>query len=155
MIDSAYTATRTSGDATSQRQTWRPLELLNVYRLISSALLTFVALAHVQFIPLGEQNPALLIVVGIGYLLAALLFVITLHARAPGFQLQLYAQALVDIVCIVLLTYASGGIRSGLGTLLIVTLAGSGMLMSGRIAVLYAAINTHTNHGEESYLWIS
>ena len=155
MIDSAYTATRTSGDATSQRQTWRPLELLNVYRLISSALLTFVALAHVQFIPLGEQNPALFIVVGIGYLLAALLFVITLHARAPGFQLQLYAQALVDIVCIVLLTYASGGIRSGLGTLLIVTLAGSGMLMSGRMAVLYAAISALAILGEESYLWIS
>src|SRR3569832_1779290 len=55
MIDYTYTATRTSGDATSQRLTWRPLELLNIYRLISSALLTFVALVHVQFIPLGEQ----------------------------------------------------------------------------------------------------
>src|SRR3569832_1086143 len=124
MIDYTYTATRTSGDATSQRQPWRPLELLNIYRLISSALLTFVALVHVQLIPLGEQNPALFIVVSIGYLLAALLFVITLHARAPGFHVQLYAQALVDIVCIILLTYSSGGIRSGLGTLLIVTLAG-------------------------------
>ena len=155
MIDYTYTATRTSGDATSQRQTWRPLELLNIYRLISSALLTFVALVHVQFIPLGEQNPALFIVVSIGYLLAALLFVITLHARAPGFHVQLYAQALVDIVCIILLTYSSGGIRSGLGTLLIVTLAGGGMLMSGRMAVLYAAISTLAILGEESYLWIS
>src|SRR3569833_2115770 len=110
MIDYTYTATRTSGDATSQRQTWRPLELLNIYRLISSALLTFVALVHVQFIPLGEQNPALIIV---------------------------------------------GGIGSGLGTLLIVTLAGGGMLMSGRMAVLYAASSTLAILGEESYLWIS
>src|SRR3569833_3702471 len=123
MIDYTYTATRTSGDATSQRQTWRPLELLNIYRLISSALLTFVALVHVQFIPLGEQNPALFIVVSIGYLLAAQLFVIALHDRAPGFHVPLYAQALVDFVCIILLTYSSGCIRSGLGTLLIVTLA--------------------------------
>src|SRR3569623_562780 len=155
MIDYTYTATRTSGDATSQRQTWRPLELLNIYRLISSALLTFVALVHVQFIPLGEQNPALFIVVSIGYLMAALLFVITLHARAPGIHVQLYAQALVDIVCIILLTNSSGGIRSGLGTLLIVTLAGGGMLRSGRRAVRYAAISTLAILGEERYLWIS
>src|SRR3569832_1805042 len=103
MLDYTFSATRTSGDATRQRQSWRPLELRNIYRLISSALRTFVARVHVQFIPLGEQNPALFIVVSIGYLLAALLFVITLHARAPGFHVQLYAQALVDIVCIILL----------------------------------------------------
>src|SRR3569832_2493835 len=84
MIDYTYTATRTSGDATSQRQPWRPLELLNIYRLISSALLTFVALVQVQFIPLGEQNPALFFVVSIGYLLAARRGGGARRARAPG-----------------------------------------------------------------------
>ena len=156
MTDPAHTATRTYEDAPSaQPPTWRPLELLNLYRLIASSLLTFVALAHVQFIPLGELNPAMFIVVAIGYLLTSLLFIITLRARIPGFKLQLYTQTTVDIVCIVLLTYASGGIRSGLGTLLIVTLAGGGMLMSGRMAVLYAAIGTLAVLGEESYLWIT
>lgn len=154
MIDSA---TRSHGgdNANAQPQTWRPLELLNLYRLISSALLTFVALAHVQLIPLGEQNPVLFIVVSLAYLLASLFFAVTLRARAPGFKLQLYTQALVDIGSIVLLAYSSGGIRSGLGTLLIVTLAAGGMLMSGRLAVLYAAISTLAILGEESYLWIS
>lgn len=156
MTDPASPAARTHEDnAGAQPPTWRPLELLNLYRLIASALLTFVALAHVKFIPLGELSPAMFIVVAIGYLLTSLLFMITLRARIPGFKLQLYAHTAVDIACIVLLTYASGGIRSGLGTLLIVTLAGGGMLMSGRMAVLYAAIGTLAVLGEESYLWIT
>lgn len=156
MIDTSHTAPRPLGqeDDASQRQTWKPLSLLNVYRLVLSALLVFVALSHAELPPLGEQHPALFIIASTAYFLLSLLFVITVRTRAPSFRIQLHAQLLTDIACVILLTYASGGIRSGLGTLMIVALAGAGMLMSGRMAVLYAAISTLAVLGEESYMWV-
>lgn len=156
MIDTSHAAARTPrhDNDTPQGETWKPLALLNAYRLILSALLVFVALARVELPPLGEQHPALFIVASVAYFLFALLFLITIKARTSSFRLQLHAQLLTDIVCVILLTYASGGIRSGLGTLLIVALAGGGMLLSVRLAVLYAAISTLAVLGEESYAWI-
>jgi len=156
MLDFSHTAARPLGadDDTGRRQTWKPLALLNVYRLVLSGLLTFIALTHIELTPLGEYHPLLFVAISVAYFLMALLFTVTLRARVPNFTLQLHAQLLTDIVCIVLLTYASGGIRSGLGTLLVVSLAGGGMLLGGRMAVLYAAISTLALLGEESYIWV-
>jgi two-component system sensor histidine kinase PilS (NtrC family) len=67
--------------------------------------------------------------------------------------MQLYSQIPADIICIILLMYASGGVRSGLGTLLIATLAGGGMLMSGQMAILFASITAIAVLGEEFYIW--
>lgn len=137
------------------RQTWKPLGLLNGYRLALAILLTIVALADIEWRPLGERDPHLFMMAGLSYALFALLCVVSIRARKPGFRWQLHAQIFADIVCILALTYASGGIRSGLGTLLIITLAGGGMLMSGRMAILYAAISTLAVLGEEAYMLIS
>lgn len=137
------------------RQTWKPLGLLNGYRLILAVLFTIVALADLEWRPLAERDPYLFTMVSLSYGLFALLCAVSIRARKPGFRWQLHLQILADIVCILALTYASGGIRSGLGTLLIVTLAGGGMLMSGKMAVLYAAISTLAVLGEESYMLIS
>lgn len=157
MIDTPHPATPPlhQDDEASRRLTWRPLGLLNTYRLILAALLAFAALAQLELPPLGEHSPALFIASSVVYLLLALLFVVTINTRTPGFRTQLYMQLLADIACVILLTYASGGIRSGLGTLLIVSLAGGSMLMGGRMAVLYAAICTLAVLGEEGYVWAS
>src|SRR3569623_1758332 len=156
MVDFSHPAARPLGAdcRRSRRQTWKPLALLNVYRLVLSGLLAFIALTHIELTPLGEYHPLLFVAISVAYFLMALLFTVTLRARAPNFTLQLHAQLLTDIACIVLLTYASGGIRSGLGTLLVVSLAGGGMLLGGRMAVLYAAISTLALLGEESYIWV-
>ena len=140
---------------TAYRQTWKPLGLLNAYRLVLASLLALVSLADIDLPPLGERDPHLFLLVSIGYVLFALLCIPLIRARKPGFHWQLYLQVLADIVCIIVLTYASGGIRSGLGTLLIVTLAGGGMLMSGQMAVLYAAISSLAVLGEEFYILLS
>ncbi len=134
------------------RQTWKPLGLLNAYRLSLAVLLTFISLADIELRPLGERDPHLFMLVSTSYLFFALACVTLIRAQKPGFRWQLYLQVLADIICVIALTYASGGIRSGLGTLLIVTLAGGGMLMSGQMAVLYAAISSLAVLGEEFYI---
>ena len=46
----------------------------------------------------------------------------------------------IDVLAITLLMHASGGIRSGLGILLVVSVAAGALLVSGRTAILFAAL---------------
>ena len=157
MNDQPRTITRASlsGDDTSYRQTWKPLSLFNLYRLVIAGLFSLVAVIGVDLPPLGVEDHRLFTLTSIGYLLFGLISALTIRWRTPRFQLQLYSQLPADIICITLLMYASGGVRSGLGTLLIAALAGGGMLMSGQMAILYAAITAIAVLGEEFYIWNS
>jgi two-component system, NtrC family, sensor histidine kinase PilS len=156
MIDQPRTVNKVSSPAEDKlyRQTWKPLSLLTLYRLILAGLFSLVAVINLDWPPLGEQDHHLFRVTSIGYLMFALLAIVCIRWRKPNFPLQLYTQILADIFCIILLMYASGGIRSGLGTLLIVALAGGGMLMSGQMAILYAAITVLTVLSEELYIMV-
>ena len=155
MIDQLRTIPRVSlaGGDTSYRQTWKPLSLFNLYRAVLAGLFSLVAITGIDLTPLGSQNHRLFMLTGIGYLGFSLLSALAIHWRTPRFQLQLYSQILADIICIILLMYASGGVRSGLGALLIAALAGGGMLMNGQMAILYAAITAMAVLGEEFYIW--
>lgn len=155
MIDQPHITSRTSsspGDS-SYRQTWKPLSLFNLYRLMLAGLFSLVAITRIDLSPLGTQDHRLFMLTSVAYLAFGLISALAIRWRTPRFQLQLYSQLPADIICITLLMYASGGVRSGLGTLLIATLAGGGMLMSGRMAFLYAAITAIAVLGEEFYIW--
>ena len=121
MIDQPRTTSRVSPSAveTLYRQTWKPLNLLNLYRLFLAGLFSLVAITKIDLSPLGQQDHRLFLITSIAYLAFALLSAVTISRRKPNFPLQLYVQILVDIICIILLMYVSGGVRSGLGTLLI------------------------------------
>jgi two-component system sensor histidine kinase PilS (NtrC family) len=155
MIDQPRTIPRVSLSAAnaSYRQTWKPLSLFNLYRLVLAGLFSLVVATGIDLTPLGSQNHRLFALTGIGYLGFGLLSALTIRWRTPRFHVQLYSQILADIICIILLMYASGGVRSGLGTLLIAALAGGGMLMNGQMAILYAAITAMAVLGEEFYIW--
>ena len=142
-----------SGGGASHRQTWKPLSLFNLYRLVIAGLFSLVAVTGVDLPPLGAEDHRLFMLTSIAYLLFGLLSALAIHWRTPRFHIQLYSQLPADIICITLLMYASGGVRSGLGTLLIAALAGGGMLMSGQMAILYAAITAMAVLGEEFYIW--
>ena len=155
MIDQPRTITRVSSSASdaSYRQTWKPLSLFNLYRLVLASLFSLVAVSGLDLPPLGREDHRLFAITSLAYMLFGLLSTLAIRWRTPRFQIQLYSQILADIICIVILIYASGGVRSGIGTLLIATLAGGGMLMSAQMAILYAAITTIAVLGEEFYIW--
>ena len=64
-------------------------------------------------------------------------------ARAQSRASQVTAGVIVDVVAIVMLMYASGGVRSGLGVILLVSLAAAGLITRGRLAFFHAAIAAH------------
>ena len=137
-----------------QNQSWQPLVLLNVYRLILSGALFIAALSGAGAVSAAGRSATLLLTVSTAYVLLSLLWTLTLRQRRPAFSVQLFLQLLVDVAAITLLVYAADGVRSGLGLLLVASLAGGGILMSARLAVLFAAIAALAVLGVESWLWL-
>ncbi len=117
---------------------WKPLQLFNGYRLLVVALFLTVWLGGIQTRELGQSAPRLYAVTLIAYAVIALLALLANHQRWPHFTTQVATLATIDILVVLLLLYASGGIDSGLAVLLIPIVGAVGILMPG-IAALFAA----------------
>jgi two-component system sensor histidine kinase PilS (NtrC family) len=100
---------------------------------------------------LGASNPGLYTLASIAYIGFSLLAGLTARLRRPGYDFQTIAQILVDIGVITLLMNASGGPGSGLGILLIITVATGSLLMPDRMAFLFAAVAAMAILGEQVY----
>ncbi|QKT03027.1 PAS domain-containing protein [Ectothiorhodospiraceae bacterium 2226] len=121
---------------------WTPLRFLNLYRFLIAGFFVLVAERVLDVAPLGAYNPALFYWVALAYLAFSLVSAFTVHWRHPSFELQVHLQVIVDIVVVTLLMHASGGIASGLGMLMVISIAGGAMLLAGRAAGLFAALAT-------------
>ncbi len=118
---------------------WRSLLYFNVYRLVAALIL--LALAS-SFEKIVQGNQALLFWTCAASVVLAGAGILGNVLRSPAFQLQLGFAVVSDMVLVVAMVYASGGVRGGLGLLLFVTLAAGGLISRGRLALFYAAIAT-------------
>ncbi|MEM9056631.1 MAG: ATP-binding protein [Pseudomonadota bacterium] len=119
---------------------WRVLRLLNGYRLLIGVLLLalFFALDSPRIV--GGTFEPLFLLTSATYITLGIVFLYTLRIRAPGFGLQVSVQILLDIVAVILLMHASGGISSGLGNLLVVSIGAASLTVHQRTAALLAAL---------------
>jgi len=131
--------------------TWKPLRLLTFYRTILAGLLLVLFFAIGDISILGRQDPTLYAITCSLYLGFSLVSGFTARLRHPGYTLQASSQILVDIAAITLLIHASGGQSSGLGILLIVSVATGSVLLPGRMAFLFAAVAAMAVMGEQAY----
>jgi len=131
--------------------TWKPLRFLTFYRLILASMLLVLYLGLEGNLTLGSTNPALYTLTCTFYIGFSLVAGFTARLRRPGYELQTILQILVDIGTITLLINASGGPASGLGILLIITVATGSLLMPGRMAFLFAAVAAMAVLGEQIY----
>jgi len=129
---------------------WRSLLYFNFYRLVLAgvALLTVVSFRDAQF---GDHHPRLFLYAAIGYALLSAVSLLLIRLRWPRFNWQLAIQVGGDVLCLMLLTYSSGGIQSGLGLLLLTSLAAAGMVSRGRLALFFASVATIALLLEETY----
>ncbi len=123
----------------SLEYTWLPLEFLNKYRFLIAAFFSFIYVFDLQFHPLATHDPRLFFFTALAYLFFSLGFIFLLRWQWPGFYTQIYLHISVDILATVLLMHASGGVSSGLGTLLIIVIAGGSILVSGQRQALFLA----------------
>jgi two-component system, NtrC family, sensor histidine kinase PilS len=120
--------------------TWRTLVAFCLYRVI---LAVFVGGAFIflnRFFNLGAVTPGAIVPTVVSFALASVLLLIPARLREPSLMLQVTAGVIVDVLAIVMLMYASGGVRSGLGVMLLVSLAAAGLITRGRLAFFHAAI---------------
>ncbi|MFO7603918.1 MAG: ATP-binding protein [Gammaproteobacteria bacterium] len=138
-------------DADSPARTWRPLRFLNLYRFTLAAL--FAILYHLNELPtpLGLAAPELFYHTSLAYLSFSLLAFYPVSLQRPPFLVQLYVHILADIAFITLLMHASGGVSSGVGMLLVVSIANGSMIAAGRLPGFFAAIATIAILLEQAY----
>ncbi len=112
------------------------------YRTILSVVLLIMLVSPNTRQLVGGLNPNLYLAVALLYLVSSIVLMGALGTGWHQNRKFLFAVFMVDVVAIVLLTGASGGIASGLPVLLVITVAASAVLLNQRtVSTLVAAIS--------------
>ncbi len=129
---------------------WRLLFLFNLYRLAAATLLLVAAELFSDTISLGSQDHRLYFYTTAAYVVFSVAcFPLIAMCRSASQLLSLQVGA--DVLFISLLMFASGGVSSGIGLLLLTTLAGAGLISRGRLTLFYAAVASIAVLLEHSY----
>lgn len=109
------------------------------YRVLLATVLLALLIVGPEQKLLGNALPGLNAALGGGYLLVTIaqLFI----SQTPGRQ-QLFVVLFIDIGVLLGLTLASGGLTTAMSPLLLVIMAAAGLLLSGQLAMLCAALAT-------------
>jgi two-component system sensor histidine kinase PilS (NtrC family) len=130
---------------------WRVLITLNAFRLlISTALLLLFSVGSDPHF-FGDAKPTLFAATAAGYLVFAILSAVSLRQQWVPRVALATTQLLVDIVAIVILMHASGGISSGLGGLLVIFIGAASLVIPVIVSATLAAIATFFILGEQFY----
>lgn len=121
---------------------WASLHYFNIYRLIVASVFMLAGAFYPRTSGLGSQNLRLFVWTSLAYWLLAIVFYGALKKFRRGFNTLLTLQVSVDILAITLMMYASGGEKSGLAVMLLVVLAGAGLVGQGRLTLFFAALAT-------------
>jgi two-component system, NtrC family, sensor histidine kinase PilS len=133
-------AAAATDDAVQADLAWRIVGLTNLYRLLAVLMLLAAHLLTAPAPVFGSAAPELFRVTLIGYLLAGLLLIYAGRGRWPGRRSLVLTHALVDAGAIAMLMYASGGVSSNLGMLMVIPVGSMALLAVGRETLVIAAI---------------
>jgi two-component system sensor histidine kinase PilS (NtrC family) len=131
---------------------WKSLRYFSVYRCCIAALLFVSSVFHPSSVSLFSRDSQVIhLAVTSTYLLATIASLVSLRFFRQRFNMQLSLSVLVDVLVLTLLIHTEGGLRSGLGVLLMVALTGAGLVGQGRLVLFYAAVATIAVLLEQSY----
>jgi two-component system sensor histidine kinase PilS (NtrC family) len=132
-------ATAATSPTASADIAWRVVGLLNLYRVLVPVVLLsalWLSGALLTTVP----RPGLFVSACVLYLTAAVLLIIARRLRWSTLRLVALVNASVDSAAIGLILYASGGVASGLGILLVLPVLAMATLAKHRDALLIAAM---------------
>jgi two-component system sensor histidine kinase PilS (NtrC family) len=132
---------------------WTSLRYFSLYRIAIAGLCLGATLFYADTLRLGAHRLDLFRAASGWYLLCALLLHAVLRNLRDRFNLQLSLHLALDIVAITTLMYASGGIGSGLGVMLLIALTGAALVAPWRLSLLYASLATIALLLEQS-VWV-
>ncbi len=132
---------------------WISLRYFNLYRIAVASLFLGLTLVYDDALGLGKHRLDLFLYASSGYLFLGIVIHGVMRKLRERFDLQLSLHAFLDIVAITLLMYASGGIRSGIGVMLLISLTGAAVVAPRRLTFLYAALAAIALLLEQGY-WV-
>ncbi|WP_455210483.1 sensor histidine kinase [Kaarinaea lacus] len=119
---------------------WRSLRYFNFYRVILAGLFVVPIMLNQRLPILGSHNLPLFTMVAYSYLLISVFSSFAIHWKKPSFKALVYGLVILDICVLLTLMHSSGGTQSGLGVLIIISVAGSSLLIASKTAGLIAAV---------------
>lgn len=134
---------------------WRSISIFNLYRIAIALIFigSYYLLSGRGW--LDNYDSELYLHYSVAYLLFGIAAAGLTKLRWPQFNQQVTLQVMLDIGFIVILMYAAGGIKSGLGLLLVIAIAAASLISNGRLALFYAAVATISLLLEQTYQLIS
>ena len=121
---------------------WRSLGWFSAYRLVVACLFLGIFELTRGAATLGAQDGPLFRTVATAYVVLAALMAVALWRLRRAFNAQLVLQVCIDIAALTTLMYASGGYKSGIVVMVMVVIAGAGLVGQGRLTFLFAALAT-------------
>lgn len=139
----------------SEKDSWNSLRLFQFYRLGFTLVLLFIYFLNSAGTNLGSRSGGLFLAACLVSLLVntGLVF-LSFYPHLSSFRQQVFNILAVDIVFLMLLMQASGGLGSGLGLILIISVAGCSLLLPGRKAIFFAAVTTLSLFVSEIFSWL-
>jgi two-component system sensor histidine kinase PilS (NtrC family) len=140
-----------SQGASADEFAWRVLALLNLFRLALAA--TFLAIVFLITDPriIGDADPRLAHLVLYGLLAFGVIEATLLRGHKLARSVHIFAQGGIDVLGVVALVHASGGVDSGLGGLLVVSIGGLALLLPADRAFLFASFATFALLAEQTF----
>jgi two-component system sensor histidine kinase PilS (NtrC family) len=132
---------------------WISLRYFNLYRIAVAALFLTLTIVYGGALNLGAHQLDFFRFVAATYLVLGIALHAVLRNLRDYFNEQLTLHAGLDVLAITLLMYASGGIRSGLGVMLLIALTGAAIVAPRRLNLLYASLATIALLLEHGY-WV-
>lgn len=150
-----YFQTRTE-ENDSQQQNRQIMSVYNLYRLVLALILLISYYFRNPTSSLGSVDHELFFNLTVGYAIFNLGTLLFPYLRTPRFvQMALYSGIIIaDMLILVVLCYACGGMSSGMEPLLIVPVASGSLLFGIRMATFFAAVASIAAIYAESYLYL-
>lgn len=139
----------------SDEQNWHLLRYFSFFRLLLGLSAVAYALSGISIPPFGESNPTLFLIASIVYWCILLLSLESQRRRWPDLETHVAFFTFLDIVALTLLIHASRGLESGLGLLLIISVAGAALMLGTRMTMFFAALGTIAVGLEHNWPWLT
>ncbi|KRT55092.1 sensor histidine kinase [endosymbiont of Ridgeia piscesae] len=121
-------------------RSWKNLRLFLIYRITLSLALLFFFFSKTGPDFLGQHSTSLFAFSATLYMGLVMVGTVFWYWRSPKADQQAAVMVFIDILAITLLMHASGGIESGLGILIAISITSGSVMMGGRASLLFAAL---------------
>ena len=118
---------------------WRALGMFFVFRFVLSSLMLIFFFSGFGPSFLGSAYPELFALTSISYFGLVASSGLLLLRKTFSVDMQVQVAVFSDVLAITLLMHSSGGVESGLGMLLAISITSGSLLTEGRTALLFAA----------------